>query len=474
MVPQVSLTGISDKGEAVGRNKEGEVFFVERAVPGDVVDVLVLNKKKGVSQGIPTVYHEYSTDRVEPFCGHFSVCGGCKWQHLTYKGQLEHKEHLVRNVLKRIAKVEPVQFLPILGAPETQYYRNKLQFTFSNKKWLTNEELASDMSNLEDVLGYHKAGAFDKIIDIDHCYLQGGLSNELRTQAKAIAREQGLSFYDVRYHTGFMRNITIRTSQKGETMLIVVFGEPEMEKITNYLDALLERFPQLTSIYYCINTKVNDYIMDLDHLLYAGKPYIVENLGEINFRIGPKSFFQTNSGQAVQLFDVVKDFAGLSGQENVYDLYTGIGSIALYIASECRQVVGIEEVEDAIKDAHINRERNGIDNAIFYVGNVKDILSDDFANQHGRPDVVITDPPRAGMHLRVVKTLLQLEAPKIVYVSCNPATQARDLSWLKQKYAVAKVQPVDMFPHTHHIENVVLLTLLPEDEWNKEQNDDGA
>lgn len=465
IVENVSLTGIADKGKSVGRNEEGEVFFVEHGVPGDVVDVLVLRKKKGVAQGIVKEFKKKSAERVEPFCSHFDICGGCKWQNLSYEAQIKYKEVQVRDALRRIGKVDVSLFEPILGAPETQYYRNKLEFTYCNKRWLTADEIGTDVSNVEDVLGFHKAGAFDKMIDIKHCYLEGGISNELRLAAKAFGIEQGLTFYDPRTNIGFLRNIIIRVTEVGETMVIVVVNEGDMEKITNYMEALKNRFPEITSLHYCINTKVNDFILDLDIVCYSGEAFITENLGNINFQIGPKSFFQTNTKQAVRLFDIVKDFAGLSGSENVYDLYTGIGSIALYVAENCKQIVGIEEVAAAIDDARLNQERNHISNAVFYAGDVKDILTDEFSDKHGKPDIVITDPPRAGMHPKVVATLLELAAPKIVYVSCNPATQARDLLLLKDKYTVKRVRPVDMFPHTHHVENVALLELLPETEW---------
>ncbi len=460
ILSEVLIKGIADKGKAVGRDAEGQVVFVDNVVPGDVVDVLVLRKKKGVMQGVPLEFKTYSPDRIEPFCHHFEVCGGCKWQHLAYEVQLQHKETVVRDAIQRIAKVEVDDFQPILGSEATRYYRNKLEFSFSNKRWLTREEIDSEVSNKQDVLGFHRAGAFDKILDIDHCYLQGDPSNNLRNRAREIAHEQKLSFYDAREHKGMMRNIIIRRTELGQLMIIVVFGENDMDKVKAYLDELHKSFPEITSLHYCINTKVNDFILDLEIPTYKGPGYIEEKLGEVIFRIGPKSFFQTNTNQAVRLFDVVADFAELSGHENVYDLYTGIGSIALYLAAHCKQVVGVEEVPAAIEDAKVNQELNEITNAVFYAGDVRHVLSDAFAQKHGKPDVIITDPPRAGMHGNVVEFLLNLEAPKIVYVSCNPATQARDLALLKQKYKVSRMRPVDMFPHTHHIESVALLELI--------------
>ena len=459
IVPEIEFKGIADKGKSVGRDTEGRVIFAEKVAPGDVADVLVLKKKSGYLMGVPAQFHKYSEDRVEPFCEHYGVCGGCRWQHITYEAQLRHKEHQVQNVLQRIGKLDIQEFLPILGAEKTTYYRNKVEYTFSNKRWLTKEELNSDVSNLEDVLGYHLPGAFDKILNINHCWLQDEPSNDLRNTVKAIAIEQKLSFFDARENVGFMRNIVIRLTDIGELLVIVSFHENDQEKIKRFLDAVLEKIPQITTLYYCINPKVNDFILDLDMIRYYGKGYIEEQLGHVRFRIGPKSFFQTNTSQAKRLYDVVVDVADLKGHENVYDLYTGLGSIALYIAQSCGQVVGIEEVKEAIDDAHINMELNGIDNAVFYAGDVKDILTPEFAQKHGKPDLLITDPPRAGMHHKVVEMLLQLEAPRIIYVSCNPATQARDLQGLSEKYQVLKAQPVDMFPHTHHTENVALLEL---------------
>lgn len=459
VVPEIEFTGMADRGKSVGRDAEGRVVFAEDVAPGDIADILVLKKKKGFLMGIPTQFHKYSEDRVEPFCEHFGVCGGCRWQHITYQSQLRHKEKMVLNNFQRIGKVKIHEFLPILGAEKTTYYRNKLEFTFSNKRWLTKEELNTDISNVEDVLGYHRPGAFDKILNINHCWLQGDPSNEFRNTIKTIAIEQGLSFFDARENEGFMRNVVIRLTDIGELLVIFSFHENDQKKIKLFLDTVLEKIPQITTLFYVINTKVNDFILDLDFVKYFGKGFIEEQLGHVKFRIGPKSFFQTNTSQAKRLYDIVVDFADLKGTENVYDLYTGIGSIALYLAQSCRQVVGIEEIVEAIDDAHINAGLNDIKNAVFYAGDVKDILTTAFAEKHGKPDLLITDPPRAGMHIKVIEMLLDLEAPRMVYVSCNPATQARDLNALSEKYDVIKVQPVDMFPHTHHIENVALLQL---------------
>lgn len=456
---QVSITGIAEKGRGVGRDPDGRVFFVENTVPGDIVNVLTLRKKKGFFEGVVKDFVSHSPQRIQPFCDHFQVCGGCSWQHLDYNGQLAHKQLLVENALLRIGKLDILEFQPILGANPNTYYRNKLEFSFSNRRWLTKEEIDSEVSNEEDVLGFHKAGAFDKAIDIQHCWLQPEPSNQIRITAKQLAVQHGLSFWDARNNTGFMRNLMLRISSIGQVMVLFSFSNNNPKKIQPFLNDFLKAFPNTNTLYYCINTKVNDYLYDLDMILYHGKPTIEEQLGHVRFQIGPKSFFQTNSIQAKALFDVVSDYAGLSGQENVYDLYTGIGSIALYLARKARHIVGIEEIAAAIDDANTNARLNSISNCTFYAGDVKDMLTTAFAEQHGKPDVLITDPPRAGMHPKVVQMLLDLEAPRLVYVSCNPATQARDLQLLSAKYTLSQVRPVDMFPHTHHVESVARLDL---------------
>lgn len=459
---EVTITGIADKGRAVGRYQD-KVVFVEGAVPGDVVDVRVTRRKAGFDIGAVTHFHQQSPDRIAPFCKHFEDCGGCSWQNLAYETQLHHKEQTVHQAMQRIAKVEVEEMLPILGAAEQQYYRNKIEFTFANKRWLSQAEIDSGTDFGErQALGFHKPGGFNKIIDIEHCYLQGDPSNAIRNAVKAFGIEQGLSFYDVNAQKGFLRNILIRITTTGEIMVIVVVGSRDEENIKLLMDFLVAEFPSITSLFYVVNTKRNDFTLDLDYELYAGRDHIFEELRDVRFKIGPKSFFQTNTRQAIALYDRVVAFAGLQGHENVYDLYTGLGSIALYVARSCRQIVGVEEIEAAIDDAKLNAALNGIDNATFYAGDVKDIVTPAFAERHGKPDVVITDPPRAGMHAQVVQTLLELAAPKIVYVSCNPATQARDLNLLKERYRVVKMQPVDMFPHTYHIENIALLELITE------------
>jgi len=459
IIEDLEVFELAEKGRGVAKDQEGRIVFIERTVPGDIVDVQVSKKKKSFLQAFPIHFKKMSELRIEPMCKHFEVCGGCTIQNVPYEKQVEFKENNVLQVLNRIGKIEPKEIIPILPAPSVDYYRNKLEFSFSNKRWLTKEEMDSGISNEEDVLGFHRAGAFDKILHIDHCHLQGGISNDLRNSIHQLSIDFGFSFYDARTQEGIMRNMFVKTSSLDQCMLILSINLNDTEQIDAFLSEVVKQNPKLTSVYYCINNKKNDYVMDLDMVLVHGKPYIEEMLRDVKFRIGPKSFFQTNPAQATRLFEVVENLAELSGEENVYDLYTGIGSIALFIAHKCKQVVGIEEVESAIKDAKENTERNNISNAIFYAGDVKDILTDSFATQHGKPDILITDPPRAGMHAKVVEMLLKLAAPKVIYVSCNPSTQARDLALLSEKYDVKKSQAVDMFPHTHHIENVVLLTL---------------
>jgi 23S rRNA (uracil1939-C5)-methyltransferase len=463
IIPEVSIHGIADRGKGVGRNSEGMTIFVDGAVPGDVVDVYVQKKKGGFAEGTVERIVTPSPERIAAFCAHFDICGGCKWQNLDYSAQLKHKQKVVEDALIRIGKVEIKEFLPIMGAPETTYYRNKLEFGFSNKKWLTKEQMQEPHEpDALNAVGFHKAGYFDKIIDIDHCWLQSEPSNKIRNTCRDIAKEQGLSYYDLRKHTGFLRTLMVRLTSTGETMLLFSFAQPDQSAIDAFLTALDERCPGIHTILYCVNTKLNDTVFDQKMVIWRGPGFVTEVLADLKYKIGPKSFFQTNSRQGKNLYDVTAEFAGLTGTENVYDLYTGTGSIALYLAKHCKQVVGIEEIPEAIADAEENKRLNGIENAIFYAGDVKNVLSPEFAALHGKPDVVITDPPRAGMHEKAVRFLLDLAAPRIVYVSCNPATQARDLQWLSEKYRVLKVRPVDMFPHTHHIENVALLELISE------------
>lgn len=460
-IENVSITGLADKGFCVGKTPDGQVIFVEKVVPGDVVDVRPFRKKKKVLFAAPLEWHERSADRVEPFCEHFGVCGGCKWQNFSYAGQLREKERIVREALARIGKVEVGEWEPILGSEETSFYRNKLEFGVANRRWLTAEEVGNEeVTNEMDVIGFHKAGAYDKLIDIQKCHLQHGPSNELRNGIRALAMRMELSFFDMRERTGLFRQFMIRTTTTGQCMLVLAFFENDQDRIKPFLDAIMMEFGEhLTSLYYCINGKINEYMMDLEMHLHAGTTTIKETLGHVSFHIGPKSFFQTNTRQGKRLYDITAEYAGLTGKENVYDLYTGIGSIGQYVAKDAATVVGIEEIAAAIEDAKINAEMNGITNCSWYAGQVRNILTEDFAATHGKPDVLITDPPRAGMHPKVVEMLLELAAPVIVYVSCNPATQARDLAVLSEKYEVVKARAVDMFPQTSHCESVVRLEL---------------
>lgn len=456
-VDGVTITGLADKGRGVGRDAEGRVFFVPETAPGDVVNVQALRKKKSFFEAVVLEMVSPSPDRVVPFCADFDHCGGCSFQHVAYARQLAEKQRQVEDAFRRIGHVDPGEVLPILGCPETVRYRNKLEFGFSCKKWLTREEITSGVTNEADVVGLHPRNAFDKILDLRTCHLQPEPSETIRLACQQIGREQGLTFYDAITHQGFLRQLVIRVFTTGQVMVIVGFGEEDPARRKAFLDALREEMPTITSLQYFVNTKMNDYFLDLPIHVFHGVAQVEETLGHIRYRIGPKSFFQTNTRQAVRLFDVVRDFAGLTGGETVYDLYTGLGSIALYVAGSCGSVIGIEEVEAAIDDARENALLNGITNATFYAGDVRVILDRDFMDRYGRPDVLITDPPRAGMHADVVATIRQLAPPRIVYVSCNPATQARDIQGLGQEYRVVRSRAVDMFPHTAHVENVALL-----------------
>ena len=453
---KVLFTGIADRGLAVGRTAENQVVFVKGPVPGDVADVTLLKKRKGVFQGTIDRYVQYSPHRTDPFCAHFEDCGGCKWQHLSYEQQLKEKEIVVKDAYKRIAGMEAQQFIPILGAGQTTYYRNKLEFSFSNKKWLSAGELdGQNAANAQDVLGFHAPGSFEKIVPIDHCYLQPEPSNQIRNFIRDFTLEHDYGFWDAKKHTGLMRNMIVRTSSIGEIMLTIIFSRDDRDKITGLLDAVYQEFPDIDSLMYVVNQKMNDSLYDQEFILYKGKDHILEKLGEIQFIISPKSFFQTNTRQSEKLYDIALSFADFQGHELVYDLYTGIGSIALYLAKKVRKVTGIELVQEAIVDARKNALLNKIENAIFMAGDVKDLLT----KESKKADVVMIDPPRAGMHKDLVDTLLKMQPEKLVYISCNPATQARDVALLNEKYQLIKVQPVDMFPHTHHIESVALLHL---------------
>ena len=453
----VTISAVAAEGKSIARIDD-MVVFIPYGAPGDIVNVKLDKKKKNYGEGHITKIISPSSLRVLPFCPHFGVCGGCKWQHLPYHYQLKCKQQQVEDALQRIAKVELPKIDTILGSADTTHYRNKLEFTFSNKCWLTFEQMNSG-ETFEDrrALGFHIPGAFDKVLDIKECHLQADVSNRIRLFIRSYAIDNEYDFYDIRQQKGFMRNIIIRTATTGELMLIVVFGEDDEIKIKSLLDATQIAFPEITSLMYVVNRKVNDTIADQDVILYSGREYIVEQMGDLKFRVGPKSFYQTNSKQAHELYKVAKRMAALTGNELVYDLYTGTGTIANFVAHDATHVIGIEYVADAIADAKLNSQANGITNTEFYAGDMKDVLTDDFIAEHGVPDVMIIDPPRAGMHQDVVDVILNAEPKRIVYVSCNPATPARDIALLDTKYKVVEVQPVDMFPHTQHVENVVAL-----------------
>lgn len=453
----VEIVDIAAEGKAIAK-VDNRVVFVPYAIPGDVVDVQLARKRKNFAEGRVVRFVEYSANRVKPFCDYFGVCGGCKWQMLPYTEQIKYKEQQVIDNLTRIGKIELPEISPILGSETTEFYRNKLEFTFSNKKWLTLEQIESGetFDNMNG-LGFHIPGAFDKVLDIEKCWLQDDISNQIRNFVRTYCYEKGYTFFDLRNRGGLMRTLIVRTSTTGQLMLIVVFYEDDRKEHEDLLSAIEKEFPQITSLLYVINQKANDTIGDQEVLVWKGEDHIYEEMEGLKFKIGPKSFYQTNSKQAYELYKVARDYAGLTGEELVYDLYTGTGTIANFVARQAKKVVGIEYVEDAIEDAKENSKHNNIDNTLFFAGDMKDILTQDFINEHGRPDVIITDPPRAGMHDDVINVILFAEPKRIVYVSCNPATQARDLSLMDEKYKVIKVQPVDMFPHTHHVENVVLL-----------------
>ena len=435
------------------------VIFVPFVAPGDVVDIQLTRKKNSYAEGKAVHFDSYSPHRVEPFCQHFGVCGGCKWQHIPYEDQLKYKQKQVLDNLTRIGKVQPEEVLPILGSAKTTFYRNKLEFTFSNKKWLTEEEVKSGVTpDTWNGVGFHIPTLFDKVLDIQKCWLQDDISNRIRNCIKAYClSHEGYPFFDLRNQEGFIRTLMIRTASTGDLMVVVVFFHEDQERREALLSHVAEQFPEITSLLYVINGKCNDTITDQEVIVFKGKDHIIEEMEGLHFKVGPKSFYQTNSEQAYNLYKVARSFAGLTGNELVYDLYTGTGTIANFVARQSKQVIGIEYVPEAIEDAKVNASLNGLENTLFYAGDMKDILTADFIQQHGRPAVIITDPPRAGMHADVIKTILAAEPKRVVYVSCNPATQARDLSLLDVKYALKKVQPVDMFPHTHHVENVVLL-----------------
>ena len=457
----VGIIDVAAEGNALAKiqTEQGQlVVFVPYGAPGDIADVRVVKKKKAFAQGVIQRLVTPSPVRQQPRCQHFGVCGGCRWQHLPYQMQLDCKRRQVVDALDRIAKVEPPEVLPTIPSPELWRYRNKMEYTFSNRCWLTREQLESGAEYPDrDAAGFHIPGAFDKVLDITDCTLAADLSNSLRLFVRYYAKEHGLPFYDLRSNTGLVRTMMVRTLSTGQSMAVIVFGEDNPEAIKDLLDAVRARFPQLTSLQYVINLKCNDTIADQQVLLHSGTEYIVEEMEGLRFRVGPKSFYQTNSAGAYQLYKVARDFAGLQGDELVYDLYTGTGTIANFVSRRARKVIGIEYVPEAIADAKINSADNGIDNTEFFAGDMKDVLTDGFVAGHGRPDVMIVDPPRAGMHTDVVGVILRAAPRRIVYVSCNPATQARDVALLDADYRIERVQPVDMFPHTQHVENVILL-----------------
>ncbi|HOB84076.1 MAG TPA: 23S rRNA (uracil(1939)-C(5))-methyltransferase RlmD [Bacteroidales bacterium] len=457
MLNKVLITDIGAEGNAIAK-VDGRVVFVPMLVPGDVVDLRISKKRRKYLEGTVIRFHEYSPDRIKPVCRHFGICGGCKWQHLPYELQLKYKEKQVTDNLERIGKVQAAHINPIMGSSEIYRYRNKMEYAFSDRRWLTREEVESDNNfDKEDALGFHIPGLFDKVLDIKECFLQAEPSNAIRDAVRRYAHKKGLAFFNYRQQSGFLRNLIIRNNGKGDVMVIVVFFLDEKERIAGLMDFLAQEFPRITSLWYIINTKKNDSLADQTPVLYKGEDHLIEEIEGLKFRLGPKSFYQTNRLQAARLYSTARDFAGLTGKETVYDLYTGTGTIANYVAGLSGKVIGIEYIKDAVDDAKINSGMNNIRNTEFIAGDLKDILSEQFYREHGHPDVVITDPPRAGMHNDVVRSVMAANPRRIVYISCNPATQARDISVFSERYTVEKIQPVDMFPQTHHVENVALL-----------------
>ena len=458
------ITDYAAEGKALAK-LEGKVIFISGAVPGDVVDVLLVKNKKDWAEGRVLKIKEFSKERVIPFCKHFGVCGGCKWQMLPYEKQLQYKQQEVEQNLRRIGKIDLPEILPIIGGDETEHYRNKLEFTFSNKRYLLPEEIATETLIQEGALGFHVPRIFDKVLDIDECFLMDAVNNRIRNTMRLFALENNFSFYDIREHTGWLRNIIIRLCTTGELMVNICLNYDEEADRKKLFDHLLQQVPEITTLLYTINPKWNDSIYDLTPQVYFGKGFVTEKLStgsfgeELLFKISAKSFFQTNTKQAEKLYTVTRDFAALTGNEIVYDLYCGTGSIGIFVSKQAKKIIGVEVIEEAIADAKENAALNNINHAEFFAGDVIKICNDEFFAVHGRPDVIITDPPRAGMHEKLVNKLLEIAAAKIVYVSCNTATQARDLNLLSEKYAIEKIQPLDMFPHTHHIECVVLLNL---------------
>ena len=461
VLPAVTIEAVAAEGKALA-HVDGIVVFVEYAVPGDVVDIRVTKKKKNYMEGFVEKLIKPSAQRLEPFCSHFGICGGCRWQHLPYEMQLEAKRQQVYDQLVRIGHLDVPEIRPVMGSDKNRYYRNKLEFTFSSRRWFETPVDFEQLPENERIgLGFHVGRYFDRVLDIEHCWLQDSPSNEIRLFIRQYAVEHGLEFYDIRQNTGYMRNIVIRNNEAGDVMLIVVLAKDDPSTRTPLLTAIADKFPQISSLYYVINTKLNDSIADLEPILFKGDDAIYEKMENLTFKIGPKSFYQTNTAQAYKLYCTAREFASLTGSEVVYDLYTGTGTIAQFVSSKASKVIGIEYVPEAIQDARKNAFNNGIDNCEFFAGDMKDVLTDKFIEEHGRPDVIILDPPRAGIHPDVARVILDAAPRRIVYVSCNPASQARDLNLLSSHYKITDVQPVDMFPHTHHVENVCALVYKP-------------
>lgn len=466
ILQNITIEDVANEGKSLA-HVDGMVVFTQYAVPGDVVDIQVTKKKHNYVEGRVIAFHSYSDKRCKPFCQHYGTCGGCKWQILPYEEQIRYKQNQVEAALTHVGKVALPEISPIMGSAKTQAYRNKLEFTFSNKRWLTPEEMENtpkDEPKQMNGVGFHIPGMFDKVLDINYCALQDDINNRLRNEIRRYALEHGLEFFDLRNQNGFLRTMMIRTTSTGQLMLLMVFYQDLKAERIALLDHLLKTFPEITSLQYVINSKCNDTITDQEVILYYGTEALLEEMEGLKFKISPKSFYQTNSEQAYELYKVARSFAELTGNEVVYDLYTGTGTIANFVSRQAKKVIGIEYVPEAIEDAKINSQFNGISNTDFYAGDMKDILTDAFIAKHGQPDVIITDPPRAGMHTDVINVILNARPRRIVYVSCNPVTQARDLELLDGAYRVDAVQPVDMFPHTHHVENVVKLTLRTEAE----------
>jgi 23S rRNA (uracil1939-C5)-methyltransferase len=457
VLEHVSITGTAAKGKALAKHEDGRVIFIKEGVPGDVVDLRVVKKRKNYFEAEIIKLHKGAPNRITPVCSHFGVCGGCKWQHMTYELQLEQKQQEVVDNLERIAKVNVEQFLPIKGAEETFFYRNKMEYSFSDSRWLTQDEINSEETFNRNALGFHVPGKWDKIVQIDKCHLQEDIANNIRNFCKQEGELQQLNFFNPRNQSGHLRTLMIRNSSKGELMVLVQFFKASQDEINTYMQAIAAEFPQIKSLLYTVNSKANDTIYDQEISCFKGEAFIFEEMEGLEFRIDAKSFYQTNSKQAYELYKIIRSFADLKGDEVVYDLYTGTGTIALFLAAQAKEVVGVESVPQAILNAQWNAKHNKVTNVSFETGDMKKVFNDSFIKRHGEADVVITDPPRDGMHSDVVHQLIKLSAPKVVYVSCNSATQARDLALLDPYYKVIKSQAVDMFPQTHHIENVVLL-----------------